>query len=293
MADPALLPPTLRDERCLAFLQLAEAAAAMDLAQTRVQWIDQAPIAALPALALQSGMLDDPGWLLATTDAERRALLLEAPTLQRRRGTPWSIQRALALSGWPGITFQERLPPRRLDGTWLLDGVVVLDQENNWALFRALQPLPEKPITEANLGLITRLINAWKPLRCHLDALAFSLTLASHLRSGLLDGSWNLDGSVLLVGVDLKEVAEARFGARGLAHTIPIPSVDDSQSQNGWVTVTFEIDALTAVGEDLDTFALVTAQGVEIVRATRQPITKVPGLSLECIWSLDLRGRIA
>ena len=265
----------------------------MDLAQTRIQWIDQAPIAALPVLALQSGMLDDPGWLLATTDTERRALLLEAPTLQRRRGTPWSIQRALALSGWPGITFQEHLPPRRLDGTWLLDGVVVLDQENNWALFRAVQPLPAKPITEANLDLIIRLINAWKPLRCHLDALAFSLTLTSHLRSGILDGSWNLNGSVLLVGVDLKEVAEARFGAGGLAHVIPNPAIDDSQSQDGWVTVTFEIDALTAVGEDLDTFALVTAQGVEIVRTTRQPITKVPGLSLECIWSLDLRGTIA
>jgi len=88
-------------------------------------------------------------------------------------------------------------------------------------------------------------------------------------------------------------VARGGVGREGWWQVIPIPAIDDSQSQDGWVTVTFEIDALTAVGEDLDTFALVTAQGVEIVRTTRQPITKVPGLSLECIWSLDLRGRTA
>lgn len=291
MVDPSLLPPTLRDERSLAFLALAENASSIDLAQARIQWIDQAPSVALPALALQAGLLEDPGWLLATTDYERRALLREAPTLQRRRGTPWSIQRALTLSGWPGVTLQERLPPRALDGTWLLDGVVMLNQANNWARFRAVQPLPDKPVTVANLALITRLINAWKPLRCHLDALAFTLVLSSQVRSGLLDGSWNLDGSVHLLGFTLPEGVQVRFGAGSLAHVIPAPSIDASLAGDGVFSVAFEIDAVTAVGEELDTFALTTTDGLEISRINRAPIAKVPGLSLQGTWSLDLKGR--
>ena len=57
--------------------------------------------------------------------------------------------------------------------------------------------------------------------------------------------------------------------------------------------VRFEIDALTANGELLDTFALYTAEGIELVRAIRAPITKTSGLVLECTWTLDTKGRTA
>jgi len=258
MVDAVLLPPSLRDSRGLAFLQLCGAASALDLAQARILWIDQAPRAALPELALQAGLHADPGWLLAATDEERRALLKEAPSLAKRRGTPWSIQRALALSGWPGMRLEERLPPRTLDGSWILDSVVGLDQLNNWVRFRAVQPLPDKPVTAEVLTLLIRVIEAWKPLRCHLEGIAFTLQLVSQLHGGLLDGSWRLDGSITLCGVLLDEIAEVRFGAGGLAHALPIPSVDDSQAQAGWVTVRFEIDALTAMGQQTATFALTT-----------------------------------
>jgi hypothetical protein len=293
MTDPALLPPPLQDARGLAFLQLCEAASAVDLAQTRISWFDLAPSAALPALAVQAGLSTDPGWLLATSDGERRALLQESLGLAKRRGTPWSIQRALALSGWPGLRFEERLPPRTLDGTWILDGIVGLDQLANWARFRVVQPLPDKPVTPEALALIVRVIEAWKPLRCHLEGIAFTLQLASSLRGGLLDGSWLLDGSRTLCGIRLEEIAEVRFGANGssagLAHRLAIPAVDDSQA--GWVSVRFEIDALTANGEQIDSFALCTAQGAEITRITRAPITKTPGLVLDCTWVIETEGR--
>jgi len=293
MVDAALLPPSLQDARGQAFLQLCGAASDVDLTQTRINWIDQAPAAALPALACQAGMLTDPGWLLATTDDQRRALLEEALALSKSRGTPWSIKRALALSGWPGMTFEEGLPPRPFDGSWTLDGAVGLDQLNSWARFRALQPLPERPVTSADLALITRVINAWKPVRCHLEDIGFTLAFTSHIHGGALDGSWKLDGSLTLCGVDLLEITQAQCGAGGLAHAVPITSLDDSQAQAGWVTVTFEIDGLTANGELLDTFALATAQGIVLVRATRAPITKTPGLALDCTWTLDTKGRSA
>jgi len=293
MIDAALLPPSLQDARGLAFLQLCSSASQIDLAQVWVTWIDQAPAAALPALACQAGLMTDPGWLLAATDDERRALLKEALALAKARGTPWSIKRALALSGWPGMAFEEGLLPRTLDGSWILDGAVGLDQLNSWARFRAVQPLPEKPVTPENLALITRVINAWKPLRCHLEGIAFTLSFTSHLHGGVLDGSWKLNGSITLCGIDLQEITEVRFGAGALAHVIPIASVDDSQAQAGWVAVRFEIDALTANGELLDTFALFTAEGIELVSVTRAPITKTSGLVLECTWTLDTKGRPA
>lgn len=294
MVDAALLPPSLQDQRGQAFLRLCGSASAVDLEQTRIYWIDQVPAAALPALALQAGLLGDPGWFLATTDGERRALLKEFLTLAKARGTPWSIKRALALSGWPGVAFEEGFPPHTLDGTWTLNGAVGLDQLNSWARFRAVQPLPVKPVTPEALGLIRRVINAWKPLRCHLEAIAFTLSFTSPLHGGVLDGSWRLSGAVTLCGIDLREIiVQARFGAGGLAHVIPIQSLDDSQAQQGWVTVRFEIDALTASGEQLDTFALTTAEGIELVRITREPISKIPSLVLECTWTLDTKGRTA
>lgn len=295
MVDMALLPPSLRDPRGLAFLQLCGAASSMDLAQARILWIDQAPSAALPALALSAGLHADPGWLLATGDDERRAILKESLSLAKRRGTPWSIQRALALSGWPGMRLEERLPPRTLDGSWILDGVVGLDQMDNWARFRAIQPLPEKPVTPGVLALLIRVIEAWKPLRCHLEGIAFTLELASEVRGGLLDGSWRLDGSFILCGVRLEEIAQVRFGqggvTAGLAHALPIPAVDASQAQAGWVRVRFEIDGLTANGEQIDTFALTTSEGIEITRITRPPITKTAGLALACTWVIYTNGR--
>jgi len=111
VVDAALLPPSLQDARGLTFLQLCGSASQIDLAQSWITWIDQAPAAALPALASQAGLMTDPGWLLATTEDERRALLKEALALAKARGTPWSIKRALALSGWPGMAFEEGLPP--------------------------------------------------------------------------------------------------------------------------------------------------------------------------------------
>jgi len=170
---------------------------------------------------------------------------------------------------------------------------VGLDQLNSWARFRAIQPLPATPVTPENLALITRVINAWKPLRCHLESIAFTLEITSHLHGGVLDGSWMLDGSITLCGIDLEEIAEVRFGAGALAHVLPIPSVDDSQAQAGWVAVRFEIDALTANGELLDTFSLFTAEGIELVRVLRTPITKTSGLVLACTWTLDTKGRPA
>jgi hypothetical protein len=293
VVDAALLPPSLQDVRGFAFLQLCGSASQIDLTQAWVTWIDLAPAAALPALACQAGLMTDPGWLLATTDDERRALLKESLALAKARGTPWSIKRALALSGWPGMSFEEGLSPRTLDGSWILNGAVGLDQMNSWARFRAVQPLPKKPVTPENLALITRVINAWKPLRCYLEGIAFTLSFTSHLHGGVLDGSWKLNGSITLCGIDLQEITEVRFGAGALAHAIPIASVDDSQAQDGWVFVRFEIDALTANGEQLDTFALCTAEGIELVRAIRAPITKTSGLVLECTWTIDTKGRPA
>ena len=74
-------------------------------------------------------------WELADTDQKRRDLIRGAIQWHRKRGTPWAIKQALAAFGYPVRELIEQADyyaqwvaagGHVLDGSWLLDGSVVL-----------------------------------------------------------------------------------------------------------------------------------------------------------------------
>lgn len=96
MADDRLLPASLRsDPSAQVYNLLGDRLGNMDIAPLLVYLIDTVPAAVLPYLAEQFHVLGHEGWLLATTDLKRRALLKVALELHRYKGTPWAVERVL------------------------------------------------------------------------------------------------------------------------------------------------------------------------------------------------------
>lgn len=265
----------------------------MPLALGRLYNLDAVPASALDSLAAQFDLMGLQGWSLATTDAERKALLREAIMLHRRRGTPWSIKRALALVGWPGLELAEGLGDMPFDGGITYNGAETFSSTSRWAEFRAHQPLPDREVSTAELTMVRATIEAWKPLRCHLESIQFQVVIQTHvqLASGYYDGSFRYNGWVHAGGDVVEGLAEIGFGQGAPIFRKPFLSKDESQQ--GRVTIAWDLDTSECNNVGIDTLALFTASGQEVVRITRQPIHKSADLSLTGSWTLLLQPEVA
>lgn len=187
-----LLPPSIRDERFLTFEQVWDGLlAALELDLLNIYDIDNVEESALIHLADQFNVLGLRGWNLASTVAERRALVKEAIALHRVAGTPYAVRRSMALVGYPDATVVEN-PPLTLDGSWTLNGDEYLIGKKLGAFIVVLDP-EQSEVSTGAIALIVALINEWKNRRSHLiDLRIGDISLFSNLL--LLDGSWSLDG---------------------------------------------------------------------------------------------------
>ncbi|MDR1709999.1 MAG: phage tail protein [Candidatus Accumulibacter sp.] len=168
MADRLAPPPLARDERFRALGDLAGRLSEIDLSPLLVYLVDTVAESALPYLAEQFHVLGAEGWRLATTEAQRRALLARAIALHRTKGTPWSIREALKALGFNDVEIEEHMPSNRYDGAISYSGAQVHDAYG-WAQFRVITDAgDDQPITAEQTALIIDAINEWKPARCHL-----------------------------------------------------------------------------------------------------------------------------
>lgn len=169
--------------------------------------IDQVDASALPHLAWQFSMLDEPAWALAETDEQRRALIKSSIGLHRHKGTPSAIRQMIRILGLGEVTIQEGVTMALLDGSWLLDGVQTLgyaadywylDGSNTldgtlylgdngaWAKYRLVMAAP---IPNPQAALLRKALEHVAPARCWLRAIDYTNTVFS------LDGTWLLDGA--------------------------------------------------------------------------------------------------
>jgi len=112
MADPQLIPESIRDESTLALNDLIERMGTLDLTPLLVYLVDDAPVSVLPHLAEQFHITGDEGWLLAASDADRRTLIKNSIELHRYKGTPYAIKKVLETFNLEG----------RLQEWWQYDG---------------------------------------------------------------------------------------------------------------------------------------------------------------------------
>ena len=190
--------PSINDLRTQALMGLLGRLDTLDLSGLLVYRIPSVPETALKFLAWQFDVLD-PEWQLLTTSAGEsidaltdidsltdidtldspgsiagpsdwdsyRALLLQAIPLHRTRGTPYAIKTALAALGWPNAILQEG------QNSW---GGVSWPSGEGWAVFRVLINLSAgQTVTAAQSAAVIAALNFFKPQRCWLDSLWFTV----------------------------------------------------------------------------------------------------------------------
>jgi len=256
MFDVRLVPPSIADLRTKALMGLLGDYDALDLG-----------ILANLCLAEQFGVLDA-SWAMATTETAQRALVLQALSLQRKRGTPAGLKNALAAVGWPGMTIRERT--------------------SGWANFKVVQPIPSVPVTQQQLDVILATIDAWKPVRCILDSVEFLLAFTSSTPSSgpRYDGTRHHDGSFKYEGALFASIASVKAGQGAADHAIAaVPSISVNSRQ---VVVSFLLDAGDCNGLEVDTYAILTTAGTVICSAQAPAVAKSPTVTLGVTWTINL-----
>jgi hypothetical protein len=108
---------------------------------------------------------------LSVVNAQYRALILLSTSLHSILGTPQALLNALVNLGYPDAKIQEG------QNSW---GGTQYPSNEGWAVFRVLINLATVPsgtdITSLNQRL-TAIANYWKPARCWLDSVQFTLAL--------------------------------------------------------------------------------------------------------------------
>lgn len=187
----SILPGSIKDERFQAFEAVGARLNALDLAVLAIYDIDNVELSALPHLADQFNVLGLRGWNLASTEAERRALVKEAIILHKTAGTPYAIRRVMALVGYPNATVIEN-PALAYDGTWSYDGAEYYSGVKWFAFIVVLDPT-QSQVSGDLITLILALINEWKNSRSQLiDLRIGDISLFSNLLQ--YAGNWSYNG---------------------------------------------------------------------------------------------------
>jgi phage tail P2-like protein len=185
--DISLLPaPLAADPSLQAIEALAARLSDLDVSAVLTNLVDHVDASALPHLAWQFSLFDEPAWSLAESDDQRRALIKGSIELHRRKGTPWAVRQMIRLLGFGAVEITEGVGHWYLDGTVVLDGLHTLGSEADWSKYivRLFQP-----ITNNQATLLRSALADVAPARCILHALDF------HAAAFRLDGTVHLDGS--------------------------------------------------------------------------------------------------
>lgn len=152
-----LLPPN--QTRLEASLANAAAMAHTPEVLARLWDAQRCPVELLPWLAWALSVDE---WDEAWTEAQKRAQVLGAIALHRKKGTPWAVKQALQRAGVEMARLIERI-----------DGA-------HWAEFDVDISVVDRPLTEETITRAVALINAYKAARSHLRRLVISLATKGH-----------------------------------------------------------------------------------------------------------------
>lgn len=158
----------IQDESLQAILKAArEELAAIDRTVLLIADIANVDASALPWLGDEYNVMGYKGWLLAESDAERRALIESSYEAHSRMGTLDGIKRAIALVGYiadvkPWYEYGGDPYHIRVD---LVDAI-------------------DKGITEETYGMIRRMVEEWKAARTLLDSIELNVTTSGKVYAG-------------------------------------------------------------------------------------------------------------
>ena len=184
MAD-ALAPDLLAlDPRFGPLAEATQRLEAIPLDGLLTYLIDAVPAHYLPVLIQQFHIAGLEGGAFATSDAERRRLIREAIALHRKKGTPWAVERALAISGIEAeLAEWWQQAPAGAPFTFTVD-------------IAAGQPAAREP---AAFEAAQRHVDEWKPVSRHASyrIAAAALAAAAIAACGTAHMQWQGAGELL------------------------------------------------------------------------------------------------
>lgn len=149
----------------------------VELESLLVYVIDTVSASALPALARQFDVEGFQGYGIATTDAQRRAIIKQAIELKRYMGTVWAIKQAILTVGYTGAV--------------LVEGIDMGDPAIDWARFSVTTELGDTVgLDGVSQSYLAKLIREYKNVRSYLEGIAYTLGIQDVLP--ILDDSLNV-----------------------------------------------------------------------------------------------------
>lgn len=146
------------------------------------------PASALPHLAWSRSVdVLDP----AASEATKRRVIAAAPAVHRIKGTPVSVENALASMGI-AARVEERVGARRYDGKTAYDGIAIHGPVDGWALYRVILGTP---LRNDQVLSVRRLLETTAPKHCELLSLDYTEVANLYDGRSRYDGAYN-HGSV-------------------------------------------------------------------------------------------------
>ena len=146
---------------------------------------DTCPNEMLPWLAWAFGVDE---WNAEWSDDAKRETIRTAVMIQRRKGSIWSIKRAISAAGYGDSMLIEGNSSNFHNGAFTHNGLKTYGDPSEWARYRFVLA---RPISNAQAAQVRRLLDAIAPARCHLIEMIF--TEASNLYDGAItyNGAFN------------------------------------------------------------------------------------------------------
>jgi phage tail P2-like protein len=169
-----------------------------DISKLLIYLIDTVDLSALEALAWQYDVLGNKGYNVANTDLQKRAIIKKALELHRYKGTVWSLKEALKSVGYG-------------------EAVLTEGDDDSWANFSLVVEMNGRALNAAEIDILVRMINEYKPERCTLVGILYKDVFSDSVATDDLfslepldqeteniyvgkghfhDGTYNHDGSI-------------------------------------------------------------------------------------------------
>lgn len=139
----------------------------------------------LPWLAWAFGVDE---WDVNWSDDAKRATIGNAVSVQRRKGSVWSIKRAIAAAGYGDSQLIEGNSNNFYNGAFTQNGLKTYGDPAEWARYRFILT---RPISNDQAEQVRRILETTAPARCHLIEMIF--TEAANLYNDVVkyNGAYN------------------------------------------------------------------------------------------------------
>lgn len=184
MSSVSILPPNASAQEIA--LDGATARIADVPIPTRDLWNHETcPLELLPWLAWAFGVDEwDAGW----SEDTKRATIRDAVSVQRRKGSVWSIKQVIRAAGYGDSLLLEGNSSNFYNGADRYNGLRTHGDPSEWARYRFVLT---RPVSNAQAAQIRRILDYTAPARCHLVEMIY--TQANNLYNGAItyNGAYN------------------------------------------------------------------------------------------------------